>query len=903
MKKLYAGFLAACICVAAIDADAQEKPKYSQIKINVKKSNVAALQESGIDLDHAFYNEEEETITTTVDDKEIKKLKNAGVKFQVTVDDEEEDFLRRNNPREFFKYDNSRSTANQTGRLLFNTPDKSVLNTIVTPAAFNPGSMGGYLTFAEMKRELDSMVMNYPGLVRLDSIGRTYENRAIWAVTISGNVSTGLIKSQVLYTGMHHAREPLAMTNLIFFMQYLLENYSTDNRIKEIVDQREMVFIPCLNPDGYVYNQTTNPNGGGLWRKNRQPNSDRSLGQDLNRNYGFGFDYPNNGSSDVTTDQTYHGDSAFSAMETQLIKQYLRTKNFKFALNYHAYGGYWINGYCVPTGTLTATDQTIINTTRAIATRHNIYKVGTPLETVGYNANGTSDDWFMGGDVGIRQPVYAISPEVGLGLTTFWPAASTIIGYCKDVLYSNLQTALYAGSYVDVDDRSSMALTTLTGTFNFVVRRVGGDDLAVTITVLPLENISTVGAPVLISTLPNYLTAATASISYTLPNTITSGRRVRFVVKTETGGITMLDTVTKFFNPVVLLQDDMETGTMGKTGAKWTSSTWNYSTASANSGTRSLTESPSGTYTASSTRTINTTATFNLSDATFAYLSFWTRYRSQNGHDKLQVKVSTNGTTYTALPGVHTIAESKGTLAGVPSLTGYQDYWVREIIDLKSVTGTGATSVRVRFEFTSDGSINDDGFYIDDVQLIKSTVQATSARTTGITVQATKADNEVLIGWESAVNSDHHYFEVERSIDGENFSTIYKTTDRTQRQFTTDHSPANGVNYYRIKAVGRTSVQYSERATVIFNNDRLVKLYPNPVREEMQLELTGLAAGKYQLQVINFAGQVINYKQVELGHQFTKLTMNTSGIAPGKYQLCIRKANGEIVDVKAFVKL
>ena len=39
--------------------------------------------------------------------------------------------------------------------------------------------------------------------------------------------------------------------------------------------------------DGYIYNETTNPNGGGYWRKNRRANADGSYGVDNNRNYSY----------------------------------------------------------------------------------------------------------------------------------------------------------------------------------------------------------------------------------------------------------------------------------------------------------------------------------------------------------------------------------------------------------------------------------------------------------------------------------------------------------------------------------------------------------------------------------------------------------------------------------------
>lgn len=899
MKRLRIAIVL-CTCFAFLSASAQEKLRYSQVKIFVPKRQVADLQKRGLDFDHAHYNNAEQSITTTLEANEINKLSKTGFRYQIAIDNEEEAFLKRNDPKDFFKYDNTRNKSNQASRLMFNTPDKGFTSTIVTPAAFNPGSMGGYLTFAEMKKEMDSMVLNYPGLVRLDSIGRTFENRAIWCMKISDNVATDETEPEILFTGMHHAREPLGMENLIFFMQYLLENYSTNARIKEIVNSRELYFIPCMNPDGYVYNQSTNPTGGGLWRKNRQPNASDAgnPGQDLNRNYGFGFNYPNGGSSSVTSSQTYHGDSAFSAMETQVMKKYLRTRNFQYALNYHSYGGYWIHGYCVPTGLLSPIDSAVIKTTGAMATKHSSYEVGTPMQTVGYEGNGTSDDWFLGGDAGYRPPVYAISPEVGFGLATFWPPASSIIGYCKEAFFSNLQAALFAGSYVDIEDKTSLALTTTSGSFNFLVRRIGRVDSSVKITVIPLQNIASVGAPVTIASLPSYLITSSPSITFTLHPAITAGQMIKYIIKTETGGVTGLDTLIKFYNPIMLLNNNMDAGTFS---TSWTSTSWNYSTATAYSGTRSLHESAGATYGNSLTSIVNSATNLDLSNATAAYLSFWIRHKSQAGYDKLQIKVSTNGTTYTALPGVHTIAESQGTLGGIASFTGYQDYWVKEEVNLNSVLGAGA--VRLRFEFTSDASGTDEGFFIDDLQVMKSTVPLVILAVKFTDVKAIKAENKVLVRWESDIDAGHKYFEVERSSDGANWITIYTTTDRTRVYFAADQSPVAGTNYYRIKAVGEAGLQYSKTVSVVYTTSSLVKLYPNPVREQLYLELNGLIAGRYQLQIITTSGQVASYKEFEITSQFKTLMVTTTGITKGNYQLCIRKESGELIEVSSFSKL
>jgi len=116
------------------------------------------------------------------------------------------------------------------------------------------------------------------------------------------------------------------MTSTIYYMWYLLENYASNDEIKYLVDETEMYFVPLLNPDGYIYNQTTDPNGGGMWRKNRRPNSDGTFGVDLNRNYSHGWG--TTGISWNTSDDTYPGTSAFSEPETQAMKVFCEQHDF-----------------------------------------------------------------------------------------------------------------------------------------------------------------------------------------------------------------------------------------------------------------------------------------------------------------------------------------------------------------------------------------------------------------------------------------------------------------------------------------------------------------------------------------------------------------------------------------------
>ena len=148
---------------------------------------------------------------------------------------------------------------------------------------FGFGSMGGYYTLAEVIEELDSMKLLFPNLLSTKlSIGTSIEGRPIYMVKISNNPNVNEDEPELLYTALHHAREPEGMMQMIFYMYYLLENYGTNPEVTCLVDNREIFFIPVVNPDGYEYNRQTNPNGGGMWRKNRRNNGGGIYGVDLN---------------------------------------------------------------------------------------------------------------------------------------------------------------------------------------------------------------------------------------------------------------------------------------------------------------------------------------------------------------------------------------------------------------------------------------------------------------------------------------------------------------------------------------------------------------------------------------------------------------------------------------------
>lgn len=751
MKKYTLLFL----CIYALFNEAQAQEIFSTIKIYApinpeQRSALLAL----LDIDH-FYTEDD-AIISEISSRKMALVKSSGYKYKILVDDVAKNLEDQN--RRFYA-DRAMGITSPEARVALEQTGSVVNSIISTPSAFvvQP-TFGGYYSYDQMNAAMDALVSAYPNLISKFSIGNSIENRPIWAVKISDNVGVDETNEpEVLYTALQHAREAIGGSSMLFFMQLLCEKYATDDKIKALVDNREFYIVPCVNPDGYERNRRTNPNGGGGQRKNRRPNTgsdSTTAGVDLNRNYSIDWGNCTGASSscgsNIPTGETYYGTAAFSEPETQAIRNLVTSKHFVASIDQHCYGPYYSLPYGRPTlhPAMSTADQQFYSAIPALMGTYNGMRAGNSPQSVGYEVAGGIKDWLLLGDIGsgTKGKIYGMTGEGGTGGGTagsygsFWAPASQIVSLCKGMSYQNLQLAYAAGSYVDIQDITDIALSTTTGFFKFRLTRLGLDSATVNISLIPLENIATVGADRVTPGLPNYYVKYTDSIAFTLPGTLTNGQRIRFIWKVETGGYTYYDTVVKFYNPTQLLFDNME----GSFSTNWTSTSnvsgtagnWSFTTLAAYNGSKSLTESPGGNYSASTTRTCAYRNTFNLTGASAAYLTFWTKHRSENFRDKLQVKVSTNGTTWVAISGTTTVKEP-GTLDGSkingqPSLTGIRDLWTKEVFDLSNYLGTSA--LRLRFEFTSDANTTgfvyqvDDGFYIDDIKVIKSSATMGGAR-------------------------------------------------------------------------------------------------------------------------------------------------------------------------------
>jgi hypothetical protein len=187
-----------------------------------------------------------------------------------------------------------------------------------------PSADSRYHNYAEMTAEINQALTDHPTLISKRVIGRSYQNREIWAVKISDNVATDEAEPEVLFTHHQHAREHLTVEMALYLVGMLTDEYATDTRIRNLVNSREIWIVPDMNPDGGEYDIASGSYRS--WRKNRQPNAGSSnVGTDLNRNWAYNWGCCG-GSSGSTSSSTYRGSGPESGTEVRVVADFVRSR-------------------------------------------------------------------------------------------------------------------------------------------------------------------------------------------------------------------------------------------------------------------------------------------------------------------------------------------------------------------------------------------------------------------------------------------------------------------------------------------------------------------------------------------------------------------------------------------------
>ncbi|MBI5806492.1 T9SS type A sorting domain-containing protein [candidate division TA06 bacterium] len=296
--------------------------------------------------------------------------------------------------------------------------------------------LGPYYTYQEAQAEAYNLAALYPSLVsQPESIGASHQSRKITAFSLSKDPGLDNGCPGVLITGVHHGREPIGCSVCLGFARYLCENYNNDPAARYMVDNRQLWFVPIINPDGYIFNADSSSDG--LWRKNRRDNGDGTFGVDLNRNYPYMWGYDDEGSGVLTEREDYRGPYAASEPEVQAMVNFTQDKGFfKSILNFHSAA----NQYIIPWNyeNIQTPDSLKLYDLAREMSLYNGYTYGVIWEISAQSINGCAEDWHYG-ERSTKPKAYPVCVEVG---EDFFQPDTAII---QEQIAENIRACMLAG--------------------------------------------------------------------------------------------------------------------------------------------------------------------------------------------------------------------------------------------------------------------------------------------------------------------------------------------------------------------------------------------------------------------------------------------------------------------------
>lgn len=747
-------------------ADSNESnPIYKRITIGKPDKDILkTLNDLGVDLScGAIYRND--SLQLEIDNNTLLQLDEAEIIYTVLIEDLSKyysdqatnELPKAREDLEIIRATSAKKKGQNVLKSIVQHDDCEEIDWTV-PTNFNlnpnnsPNSFGGCLTYAQVLQELDDMRAQYPNLIsiKLDASPTnqtTIEGRTIYYVRISDTPDIDQPTApETLYQSLIHSREPASLMQLLYYMWYVLENYDTDQDIKNLVNNQELYFIPVFNPDGFVYNENQEPNGGGMQRKNRNVGGGCSTyldGIDLNRN--SAYYWGNGGSSTNNCNDTYMGSAPFSENETQIMKDFFLLHDFKLSLNHHAYKNAMLHAYAGTVITNPRPDE--YSKYSHDMSYYNRYSYG-PSTSISYLNSGNMNDWMLGGPAGTSsngtqtgtgsgKNTLAWTPENGSSSEGgFWPSPSNYVLIAKRSMRMNFLAAYYSGKYAKLHDLNQSEISSLSGDLTFGIENLGQTASDYTVTVTPVSsNVLSIGAPIT-ETGMAVLDQNEVNINYTLNPSIQSNDTIEFMVTLSndyaSDNILYETNIVKIYQPEIFFNDDPDSDGI----SNWTQSggTWSV-TSDSYSGTSAISSTISPPYSNNESKTLKMNGAINFEGADKALIQFYAKWDLERSFDYVQLEASTNGSTWTPLCGKFTkkgASDGNNTYSNKPSSDNQfqpdgepvydgdtQDKWRLEEITIDMATNSfliGQSTVYLRFNFNSEGSNNQDAYYNADFE-------------------------------------------------------------------------------------------------------------------------------------------------------------------------------------------
>jgi hypothetical protein len=159
--------------------------------------------------------------------------------------------------------------------------------------------------------------------------------------------------------------------------------------------------------------------------------------------------------------------------------------------------------------------------------------------------------------------------------------------------------------------------------------------------------------------------------------------------------------------------------------------------------------------------------------------------------------------------------------------------------------------------------------------------------------KATSYKNLVNLNWTTQFESNNKGFSLEKSTDGTNFNAITfvngKGNSNTINNYQSiDNTPSIGNNYYRLKQIdfdGRFSYSPIELVKITKQNITGFSFYPNPVVNQLNVNVGMVENNNAQIQLLNAQGQIILKQRVQKLTTNKVVSFDVNGLSIGTYYI------------------
>lgn len=147
----------------------------------------------------------------------------------------------------------------------------------------------------------------------------------------------------------------------------------------------------------------------------------------------------------------------------------------------------------------------------------------------------------------------------------------------------------------------------------------------------------------------------------------------------------------------------------------------------------------------------------------------------------------------------------------------------------------------------------------------------------------------IQLKWQTTNETNTAYFGIERSSDGNSFSTIAKVLSTDNISISNysgiDSNPVPGVNYYRLKMVDMDGGYTYSNIIEINNAGGLgnIIISPNPVNDLLTLRIQSKNSVPGNVELLDMNGKILAQKLVTFSKGTNNIRFNVSGYASGIY--------------------